>query len=222
MSALASSVTHQLSQPLTAAALQAEVVKQKMLKSSDQSGLLRAMERVSEMLRNLSDVVHNLHSLFGAQDDRQDVLAFQSLCSEVVKLVDLSENASGVTLRMSGHVQSQILGNAIQIQQVMVNIIDNAIEASSATLSSERIIDIIFAEQNNRVSLTVRDRGPGFSAEILENIFDIYRTTKDDGTGIGLWLCKQIIEKHKGTISAFNHSEGGACVRVEFPAIGLS
>ena len=222
VSALASSLAHELSQPLTAAALQAEVVKQKMGKSSEQADALRGIERVSDMLRHLSNVVHNLQSLFGAQDVRQETLAFEPLCNEVVKLVDLSENASGVTFRISGHVQSRILGNAIQIQQVIVNIIDNAIEASASVPASDRTIDITFGEENGFVSLTVRDRGTGFPADVLDNIFDIYRTSKEDGTGIGLWLCKQIVEKHKGVISVSNPPDGGACVRLELPAAGPS
>ncbi|KAK6024996.1 ATPase/histidine kinase/DNA gyrase B/HSP90 domain protein [Ostertagia ostertagi] len=141
------------------------------------------------------------------------------LCDEVIKLVQFSPKADGVTIAIKGRIAVPILGNPIQIQQVLVNLIDNAIEAGGNT--SNRAIELEFSERPGRAALAVRDYGPGFSPEVLENLFDLFRTTRESGTGIGLWLCRQIVEKHKGTISAFNHSDGGACVRVEFPAAGI-
>jgi signal transduction histidine kinase len=217
VSALASSLAHQLSQPLTGAALQAEAVKQKLIHRSDEANLLRGVEKVVGILGHLSDVVRNLRSLFGSQQDRPEKVALEKLCSEIVKIVEFSDMSSGIKVRTFGHIRSAIFGNPIQIQQVILNLLDNAIHASRN--SQIKTVDIILEEREGIASLTVRDHGGGFSPEVLEELFVLYRTTKNDGTGIGLWLCKQILEKHKGNISAFNHPDGGASVRVEIPVV---
>jgi len=219
VSALASSLAHQLSQPLTGAALQAEAVKQKLIDSREGGDALPGVEKVTDILGHLLGVVRNLRSLFGARDDGFQELMLGPLCDEVIKLVQFSSKADGVTIAIKGRIAIPILGNPIQIQQVLVNLIDNAIEAGGNT--SNRTIELEFSERPGRAALAVRDYGPGFSPEVLENLFDLFRTTRESGTGIGLWLCRQIVEKHKGTISAFNHLDGGACVRVEFPAAGI-
>ena len=107
-----------------------------------------------------------------------------------------------------------------RMTRVFTNLIDNAIHASKEALNKK--IEIEFAEQVDTISLCIRDHGPGFSAEVLDNLFNLYQTTRDNGTGIGLWLSREIIEKHKGKISAFNHAEGGACVLIELPIAGDS
>lgn len=217
VSALASSLAHQLSQPLTGAALQAEAVKQQLIHRPDEGNVLRGVEKVAGILGHLSDVVRNLRSLFGSQEDRLEKIALEKLCGDVIKIVDFSEKSSGIKVQTFGHIRSAIFGNPIQIQQVIFNLLDNTIHASRN--SQIKTVDIIFEEREGIASLTVRDHGEGFPPEVLEDLFVLYRTTKNDGVGIGLWLCKQILEKHKGKISAFNHPDGGASVRVEIPVV---
>lgn len=218
ISALASSLAHQLSQPLTGAALQAEAVRQNLIHRRNEADALQGVEKVADILRHLSDVVKNLRSLFSSQDDGLQKIELEPLCDEVIKLVKFSEKASGVTIETSGRLGSRILANPVQIQQVIVNLIDNAIEASEN--AQNRKIEIQVAEQGGRASLTIRDHGPGFPTEALDRLFDLYQTTKEGGMGVGLWLSRQIVEKYRGDIKIYNHTEGGACVSIEFPTTG--
>ena len=219
VSALASSLAHQLSQPLTGASLQAEALKKKLPHQSVTPEAFHSVEKITDILRHLSGVVSNLRSLFG-NGEKFEKINLASLCREVINLIEFSEMRSQRNITITGHINSPIVGNRVQIQQVLVNLIENAEQAGRNNQSNH--IEIILAEHGNRVSVMVRDHGLGFDTSILENLFDLYQTTKEDGTGIGLWLCQQIIEKHKGSISAFNHPDGGACVRIEFPALGFS
>jgi len=218
VSALASSLAHQLSQPLTGAALQAEAVKQRLSHQTHESDALQGLQKITDILGHLSGIVRNLRSLFAAHEEKLEPIAFEPLCHEIIKLAEYSQKASGITLQTCGHIHSPIFGNPIQLQQVIINLIDNAIHASKEALNKK--IEIEFAEQADTISLCIRDHGPGFSAEVLDDLFSLYQTTRDNGTGIGLWLSREIIEKHKGKISAFNHADGGACVLIELPIAG--
>lgn len=215
VSALASSLAHQLSQPLTGAALHAEAVRQKLIQSSNKTEAIRGVEKVAEILSHLSDVVRNLRSLFASEDQKFEQVMLEPLCNKVIKLAEFSDKASGMKIKISGRVHSLVFGNPVQIQQVIVNLLDNAIQASRD--AENKTIEITFAEHAEWASFTVRDHGRGFRPESLHSLFDLYHSTKQTGTGIGLWLCREIIEKHKGAISAFNPQDGGASVRVELP-----
>ena len=219
VSALASSLAHQLSQPLTGAALQAEALRKRLRHQPVAPEAFQSLEKVTEILSHLSGVVSNLRSLFG-NGEKFEKINLASLCKEVINLIEFSETRPQKNITIAGHIDSPIFGNPVQIQQVLFNLIENAEQAGRNNQSNQ--IEIILAEHENTVSVMVRDHGCGFDANSLENLFDLYHTTKVDGTGVGLWLCQQIIEKHKGSISAFNHADEGACVRIEFPVLGIS
>lgn len=221
ISTLASSLAHQLSQPLTGAALQAEALKRNLMGGRSDTDTIQGIEKVSTSLQNLSSLVRSLRSLFATNNDALKQHSFSAVCAEAITLVKVSEKARRVSFRVMDDAPAEILCNAVQLQQVIINVLENAIDASIATGQADPVIDIVLSEDSDLVSFTARDYGRGFSDELLANPFDLYRTTKPQGTGIGLWLCRQIIEKHRGNIVMYNHLQGGACVRVDLPAVRI-
>lgn len=222
ISTLASSLAHQLSQPLTGAALQADALKRRMLDCDDDAEAVQGLEKVSKSLQHLSGLVRSIRSLFGTDSGVFERHSFPSLCEEAITLVKLSEKARSTTFRVTCETSADVLCNAVQVQQVIINILENALDASLAAGDSDPLVELTLSEESDWVSLSVRDYGQGFPEELLDTQFDLYRTTKVDGTGIGLWLCKQIVEKHKGRISLSNHPQGGACVRVDLQKMRTS
>lgn len=217
ISTLASSLAHQLSQPLTGAALQAEALKRNLLGGQSETETVQGIEKVSNSLQHLSNLVRSLRSLFATDSGALTRHSFSVLCVEAIELVKVSERARRSSFRVTGDAPAKVLCNAVQLQQVIINILENAMDASIAEGHADPMIDILLSEDSGQVSLTVRDCGRGFSDELLAKPFDLYRTTKPQGTGIGLWLCRQIVEKHKGTVAIGNHPQGGAYVRVDLP-----
>jgi C4-dicarboxylate-specific signal transduction histidine kinase len=113
----------------------------------------------------------------------------------------------------------RVMGDRVQLQQVVVNLLINAAQAMEGVDEAERLLTIeTMADAEGSSVLTLRDRGPGIPAEHLSRIFDGFFTTKDEGMGIGLAICRSIVAAHGGTISATNVSAGGAEFRVELPA----
>ena len=111
-----------------------------------------------------------------------------------------------------------VMADPGQLQQVVLNLIMNAIEAMSATGYWARMLTIDTSiDQTNSVVLTVTDSGPGFDPKVAKQLFKPFYTTKTSGMGLGLPICKSIIEAHNGKLTAASHKPRGAVFRIELP-----
>ena len=110
-----------------------------------------------------------------------------------------------------------ILGDRIQLQQVILNLAVNGIDAMKDTPSENRIISIRTSRVEKFAELSVSDRGPGIPEDKLKEIFEPFFTSKAEGMGMGLSIARTIVEAHKGQISASNQDHGGATFRIMIP-----
>jgi C4-dicarboxylate-specific signal transduction histidine kinase len=109
-----------------------------------------------------------------------------------------------------------VLGNRVQLQQVLLNLVMNACDAMSATPPGERLLVLSTATQGD-ARIEVRDRGCGIAPDALATVFEPFITTKQDGLGLGLAICRTILEAHGGRVSAANNPERGATFVVSLP-----
>ena len=112
-----------------------------------------------------------------------------------------------------------ILGDHIQLQQVILNLVVNGIDAMKDTPTTNRIISIRTSRVENFAQLSVSDRGSGIPVEKLNAVFEPFFTSKAEGIGMGLSIARTIIEAHQGQISAKNRDHGGASFRVRLPLV---
>ena len=112
-----------------------------------------------------------------------------------------------------------ILGDRIQLQQVILNLVVNGIDAMRDTPSGNRIISIRTSRVDNFAQLSVLDRGPGIPEDKLKEVFEPFFTSKAEGMGMGLSIARTIIEAHHGLISAKNRDHGGATFRIKLPLV---
>jgi C4-dicarboxylate-specific signal transduction histidine kinase len=125
-------------------------------------------------------------------------------------------------LRADTGVAPAVVGDRVQLQQVVVNLLINSIQAIATADVVERRIELRIDLESADVMLSVRDTGPGIAEENLAQVFDGFFTTKPSGMGIGLAICQSIAAEHGGQILAANHPDGGAVLRVALPAAGSS
>ena len=112
----------------------------------------------------------------------------------------------------------QTLGDQAQLEQVFLNLVMNAIEAMKSSKSDHRVLELkTSVNEGHEVLVTVADNGPGVGAENLDKIFDAFFTTKPDGMGMGLSICKTIIESHEGSLTAIPNKPHGMEFRVVLP-----
>jgi C4-dicarboxylate-specific signal transduction histidine kinase len=111
-----------------------------------------------------------------------------------------------------------ILADRIQLQQVIINLLINSIQAIVQANSPERRIRIALEpDESEMLALSIHDSGPGIAPDNIARVFDSFFTTKSDGMGIGLAVCQSILVAHGGRIEASNHPDGGACFRCFLP-----
>lgn len=217
ISALANSLAHQLSQPITGVIFQAESVKRDLTKQGGQQKSIATLGTVTEQLGNLSELINNLRRLFSAREPDFRPIFVQELCDEVLEIIEPTLKAEKIQLERLYETNPTVLGNSIQIQQVLINLFNNSIDSILINNIPIRRITIRISQEETTALLSVHDSGAGIDHELQPNIFELYKTTKRDGLGIGLWLSKEIIENHYGSIHASNSFQGGAIFEIRIP-----
>lgn len=219
ISALANSLAHQLSQPITGVILQTESVKRDLADLGNQQKSISALNTVTDQLERLSELVNNLRRLFGTQLPNFHQINLQNACNEILELIEPTLKSKDIQLIKNYTNNPLILGNTIHIQQVLINLFNNAVDAINASDAHKREIALSIFEDDLYAIVSIQDSGNGISEHTKSTMFEIYQTTKQDGMGIGLWLSKEIIDRHHGQITGSNTPQGGAIFEIRIPLI---
>jgi signal transduction histidine kinase len=171
-----------------------------------------AVEQMIGSARRASDVIARIRGLSkkGALESAR--LDINQVVGDVVALIRREMNAQGVSLRLElGPSLPPVRGDRIQLQQVMMNLLMNAIQAMSAVTGRRRELLIrSHALDSDQIIVAVQDSGTGIEPEHLDRLFNAFFTTKPDGVGMGLSICRSIIEHHGGRIWATRNSGTGS------------
>ncbi|HYH42139.1 MAG TPA: sensor histidine kinase, partial [Burkholderiales bacterium] len=224
MSALTTSIAHELAQPLTAVMLNARTL-QRMVTANQAEP-----EEMAEVLADIqSDAVLATHifdrhraMLRGRQLDRKPI-DLHSVIDDSLALVahDMTARQIEATLDLSS-TSCVIDGDHVLLQQVLVNLLMNAMDALAETPPPRRQITIRSAVRASDVEVSVCDTGTGLPADIMDTLFTPFVTTKSHGLGIGLTIARSIVDAHGGTIAAERNPDGGATFTVTLPRSATS
>lgn len=200
---LAAAIAHEINQPLCAIVTNAQAAQRMLSAEEPDLGEIRLtlQDIASDSLR-ASAVVSRVRSMLQKCSGERGLLQIRQAIEEVVALVNRALNHSGVAVSLNLPADlPPILADRIQLQQVMLNLVLNAIDAMSQTPDGSRQI-AIGAERtdDDHITVSVRDAGSGISREQLEMVFDPFFTTKPTGIGVGLSISRSIIESHGGRI----------------------
>jgi signal transduction histidine kinase len=185
----------------------------------DPEEVRQALDRIVRNGRRAADVISRIRALVAKAAPRNDLLDISEVIIEVIALTRSELRLSGTSLRT--HFTEGlplVLGDRIQLQQVMLNLILNAVEALSESRETSRAL-LIKTERDGPggVLVAVRDSGPGLKPESMDRLFDAFYTTKPDGMGMGLSICRSIIEAHGGRIWATANLPHGAVLQFTLP-----
>lgn len=197
---LASSLAHDLNQPLTALTSYLEgTVRLISAGEAAEADVTEALERSVAFAHRASNTVRRFRQLFQRQAPLDDPLDLASLLREVRDLMRREAAASGVEIEVpEGPGSVVIRGDALQIQQVVINLVRNAIEAFDGTGRRRVRLDARLAD--NLAEVRVADNGPGLPAEVLGSLFEPMASSKGAGRGLGLAICQSIAEIHGGRL----------------------
>ncbi|MCF8010341.1 MAG: ATP-binding protein [Clostridiales bacterium] len=147
---------------------------------------------------------------------RRDGCCVNKLIKDVLMLVESEASSRNVNIYIKeGQDISDIYADRDQLKQVLLNFIRNAFEAFSST--GDIIIETSWDEQDENVEIIIKDTGPGMDKKTIENIFDPFYTTKENSTGLGMFISKKIIENHGGTLKVESQLNKGTTLRVLLP-----
>jgi PAS domain S-box-containing protein len=217
---LSGGIAHELSQPLASILANAQAA-QLMLAASAPD-----LEHVGEILNDIvqedyraAQVIRHLRTLLQKGERSEAAISLNELIGSVLQLLHselIARNIKVYTELKAG--LPPISGDSVELQQVLINLIMNAIEAMASAPPSERGLSIVTAETNEGyVEASIRDRGPGISPDQLNRVFEPFITTKAGGLGLGLSICSTIVTIHRGRLNLRNASEGGVVATVLLP-----
>jgi PAS domain S-box-containing protein len=223
MGQLTASIAHEVNQPIAAVVTNAQAALRWLnMQPPDPEEVRQALDRIVNQGRRAGDVISRMRALVRKAPPRKDQLDINEVIREVIALTRSELHRTGTLLQTQlAHGLPLVPGDRVQLQQVMLNLILNAVEAMSGSDEGSREL-LISAEADgaNGVRIAVRDWGPGLEPESLDRLFDAFYTTKPDGMGMGLSICRSIIEAHGGRVWATTNVPQGAAFQFTLPHQG--
>ena len=215
MGEMISMIAHQWRQPLSAiSATSASLQLKAKLDNLDQNFVIEMTDNITMYSQHLSDTIDDFRNFFKPNKEK-DVVEFTTLINAVLSIIHLSLTNHNIRLEKELNCEEPFTSYANELKQVILNLIKNSEDILRDNKVKDPYIKICTSKVNGKYVLEVRDNGGGIPEDILKNIFDPYFSTKKqkDGTGLGLYMSKMIIEEHcKGKLRAFNSSEGAVFV----------
>jgi signal transduction histidine kinase len=218
--AITAAIAHEVKQPLAAIVINGKAALRFLDRSPPDHDEVRA--NLNNMVKDgfrTSEVFDGIRALFRKADDG----AKQVDVNEIIHatLQSLREELLDHKIETRAELNSDLPpvdGHKGQLQEVISNLIHNAVDAINATTDRSRMLRVTTkAHGDNAIKLTVEDSGAGIDANKLEKIFGAFITTKSQGMGLGLAICRMIIEKHNGQITASSDGKNGALFQVVLP-----
>jgi two-component system, LuxR family, sensor kinase FixL len=218
MGQMASALAHELNQPLTAIINYVQATR-RMVGNPDiaRDRLEETMDKAVAQANRAGQIIHRMRQFLQKGEMERQPEAINKVLEEASALALVGAKESGVVVRMELGVDlATVMMDRIQIQQVILNLIRNGIEAMQAVARRELRIATSHAE-NGMVLVTIADTGPGLDPGVAEQLFQPFVTTKEKGMGLGLSICRSIIDSHGGKIWATPNPDGGVTFAFTLP-----
>jgi signal transduction histidine kinase len=219
--AIVAAISHEVKQPLGAIGLNTSSAQLILERSPIDLGELRAiMDETREAAQRIDDTLLGFQSLFGGIERKRQLVDMNEVILEVLKLlrVELRNRSISARPELTTDLPA-IHGNRNQLHQLIYNLVHNAIEAMSETPGGGRMLEVRTSKDGRAIVVQVQDNGPGVGPEQADNIFDVFVTTKPHGMGLGLAICRKIVEHHHGKISVSSAKPHGAIFTVQLAAV---
>lgn len=226
MGELAAGLAHELNQPLTASMNYA----QGMLRLLDQSDpeqkqpnhskLKEATTRIIAQSERAAGVIRNLRGFLRKELPPKQSLDINLLLKEALMLTESRLHTLGINLQLNlPPAPARVYGNRIELLQLFINLLSNALDAMHSTPQAARCLKIDCEQQQDCWVICIKDQGEGIASDQAAHLFDPFFTTRSNGMGLGLKLCQTLVRSHSGSITLTNAPEGGAVARIELPRL---
>ncbi|OAN66575.1 PAS domain-containing sensor histidine kinase [Sphingomonas sp. TDK1] len=219
LGAYSASIAHELNQPVASLLMDARTGLRTLQGDTPNPDLAtRVLERINQAAQRIAGIIGRARETIVAGDRPHEPVDLCALAWELHELLERQLRATGATLEIDcAPATPQVLGDRVNLQQVLVNLVSNAADALRETSGARRIVVTVRAVEES-VEVRVEDSGPGIAEAHLDKLFQPFFTTKAGGIGMGLQICRSIIDGMGGRLDAGNRPEGGAWFRFLLPA----
>jgi signal transduction histidine kinase len=217
---LAASMAHEINQPLGAIVANGNAGLRWLTRTPPNFDEAReALDQIVKDGHRASDVIDGIRAIFRKGEEQRAPLDVNELIGDVLRLTRAEIQNEQISVRTElPNALPNVVGNRVQLQLVFRNLIVNAVEAMSPVTGRERVLHIKSTMTPSGVRIAVADSGTGIDQEGTNRIFDTFYTTKAHGMGMGLSICRSIVEAHGGTLSASPSHPYGSIFEIELPA----
>jgi PAS domain S-box-containing protein len=215
------SIAHEVRQPLAAIAANGGAALQFLQRALDLDRVREILNQMMDDCNRVSEVFDTIRALFRRVDQKREPTVVNEIVVDVLQSMREELKDHGVTTETELAPELQLVdGHRNQLRQVIFNLIHNAIESMDNTLDGSRVLRVITKSQDpDALIVAVEDSGPGINPKGLNSIFDPFITTKPDGMGLGLAICRMIVERHDGKLTALSDGKNGARFQLVLPVI---
>jgi C4-dicarboxylate-specific signal transduction histidine kinase len=217
--ALSASIAHELNQPLGASNLNIQFLKLKLEKGAINPELGKEiLDSLEADNHRAATIVKSLRSIFTEGESNTQEVQLGDLIANVLDVVRPELKSKNIQIQIRVDEDLLISVNSAEIEQVILNLLNNAIQSLANSGTLQRRIAIEAIKAGKLVQLSVSDNGTGVSLEFKSHLFELLSTTKQTGMGLGLWLCKHIVTRYGGSIYHEDAVGGGAKFVMELPS----
>jgi len=218
MGAMTASIAHEINQPLAAIVANANAALRWMARTPpDVAEARESLEQIVREGQRAADVIQSVRSMFKSKEVARASIDLNQLIHEVLTLAQGTLKKHGVVVRTElDEALIPVTGNRVQLQQVLFNLVTNAIEAMELVPERTMLVKSEL-ESSGEVRVTVEDAGSGIDPKVIDRIFNSFFTTKAEGMGMGLSICRSIIESHGGRLWASPGANSGTAFRFTLP-----
>jgi PAS domain S-box-containing protein len=218
--AIMAAIAHEVRQPLMAIAISGSAARRFLARApAEIDEVASNLDRIIKDSRRASEVFDSILALFRREDQERQPIDVNKIALEVLQssLAELAEHRVTTRTELASELPL-ISGHRRQLQQVVSNLVHNAIEAMDNTTGRERVLRVKTGLHNrDAIIVAVEDSGPGLDPKQLGSIFDAFFTTKPHGIGLGLAICRRIVERHGGQLTAVSDGNNGARFQFVLP-----
>lgn len=225
---LTAGISHEISNPLTIASGSTELLEiffETDTVNDNKEEVFEAISNIQAALLRINKITLNMKKFVYQDDEKKEYIKLSTIVNSSINLVHSSFEAQNINLEFVDHTNDLIVFvNELGIEQVLVNLFKNALDASVEEGSDKVLIELDSSKDGEAIFVRVRDFGGGIDGDIVSNIFNPFFTTKEigEGTGMGLSLSRQIIESHQGRLEYSPNGDKGSTFTIELPGVELS
>jgi PAS domain S-box-containing protein len=221
LAAMTAAIAHEIKQPLGAVVTNANAGLRWLDRSPPELGEVReTLTHIAADGHRANEVIQSVRAVFAKDDQAGALLDINELVRETIAILRSDLDAADVTVQFALSPQLPLLhGHKGQLQQVALNIVSNAVDAMRTVSNRPRLLTLTSIMHNgDNVALTVEDSGIGIEPKYIDRVFDPFFTTKDNGMGMGLAICRSLVEAHGGELSVSAAAPNGSVFHIRLPA----